>query len=148
MYLISDYFSCVAGNTAHGTVHKHATFRGSPHIYSRRTITLTTTNNQYIVDFDVFHGFVERTKKNVRIQTQFGEIHLQMFFFFMYLFVFSVKEIWVKAFFCLPVVPGNDGRVRHLRFCLETLMFFIVMVLASADDSESMTQPDDTNCSV
>lgn len=85
----------------------------------------------------------------MRIQTQFGEKHLQMFFvFFMYLFVFSVKEIWVESFFCLSVVPGNDGRVRHLRFCFETLMFFIVMVLVSADDSESMTQPDDTNRSV
>lgn len=63
MYLISDYFSFVAGNAARGTVHKHATFRGSPHIYSRRTITLTATNNQYIVDFDVFMDLLRETKK-------------------------------------------------------------------------------------
>lgn len=31
--------------------------------------------------FWCFHGFVERNKKNVRIQTQFGEKHLQMFVF-------------------------------------------------------------------
>ena len=63
MYLISDYFSFVAGNAAHGTVQKHAVLRGSPHIYSRRTIMLTTTNNQRIVDFDVFTDLLREMRK-------------------------------------------------------------------------------------
>lgn len=88
MYLISDYFSFVAGNAARGTVHEHATFRGSPHIYSRRTITLTATNNQYIVDFDVFMDLLRETKKMWESKLSLGRNIYRCFLFFLCIYLY------------------------------------------------------------
>lgn len=88
MYLISDYFSFVAGNAARGTVHEHATFRGSPHIYSRRTITLTATNNQYIVDFDVFMDLLRETRKMWESKLSLGRNIYRCFLFFLCIYLY------------------------------------------------------------